>query len=146
MEKTTFENYLLERYQIEIQYYENRAARNKALYYGLSAITIIISSMTSIILYLVNVYSMDYLKIIAFLLSASVSILMAILSLYNFHEKWINYRTTSESLKKEIHYYDAKLGDYAESENPESIFVERVEERISTEHTKWSKIVKVKEK
>lgn len=146
MEKTTFENYLLERYQIEIQYYENRAARNKALYYGLSAITIIISSMTSIILYLVNVYSMDYLKIIAFLLSASVSILMAILSLYNFHEKWINYRTTSESLKKEIHYYDAKLGDYAESENPESIFVERVEEMISTEHTKWSKIVKVKEK
>jgi len=44
---------------------------------------------------------------------------------------------TCETLKKEIHYYNAKLHDYAYSEDPESLFVGRVESLISRENTLW---------
>ena len=47
-----------------------------------------------------------------------------------------------EILKKEINYYESMIGDYQDSEDPEKLFVERVEYLISIEHTKWFSIIR----
>jgi hypothetical protein len=69
--------------------------------------------------------------------SAIVAIAATFSRSFNFQENWINYRTISETLKKEIHYYDAKLSEYQGAEDPEALFVSRVENLISRENTTW---------
>ena len=59
------------------------------------------------------------------------------LKAFKFQENWISYRTTCELLKKEYIYYNSKTKDYKNSEDPESLFIERVEELISRENTFW---------
>ena len=70
-----------------------------------------------------------------------LSILLAIgtagLKTFKFQENWINYRTISETLKKEKHYYDADLDEYSEASDKDALFVDRVESLISKENTLW---------
>jgi len=59
--------------------------------------------------------------------------------LYQFQQNWTSYRFTSERLKHERFLWLAKAGPYKDPESPtlESLFAERVEALISTEHAKW---------
>ena len=51
-----------------------------------------------------------------------------------------------ETLKKEKHFYDASIDDYATSDDKEALFVERVEALMSRENTLWITTHKPKEK
>jgi hypothetical protein len=73
----------------------------------------------------------------AVFIAALVAIGTSILKTFKYQENWINYRTTCETLRKEIHFYKAGLGDYRGSEDREALFVERVESLISRENTMW---------
>jgi len=59
------------------------------------------------------------------------------LKIFKFQENWINYRMTSETLKKEKHFYDTDLDDYDDSDDKEALFVERMEPLISRENYLW---------
>ncbi|MHC4367051.1 MAG: DUF4231 domain-containing protein [Planctomycetota bacterium] len=61
----------------------------------------------------------------------------SILKTFKYQENWINYRTTCETLRKEIHFYRVGWGDYRDSKDREALFVERVESLISRENTMW---------
>jgi hypothetical protein len=69
---------------------------------------------------------------------------MGISNFGKFEEKWQNYRTTCELLKKEQYYFKSRINDYKTAEFPEELFVERIESLISVEHTKWAAIEKEK--
>jgi hypothetical protein len=56
---------------------------------------------------------------------------------FGYEWKWINYRTVTEALRKEIHYYSARIGRYAFQENVNALFVQQVESLISRDHTMW---------
>ena len=71
-----------------------------------------------------------------------VAIVASALKTFKFQENWINYRTTCETLKKEIHFYEAGIGEYANAEDKEVLFVERVENLISRENTLWLSVHK----
>ena len=73
----------------------------------------------------------------AAIIAALVAIGTTILKTFKYQENWINYRTTCETLRKEIHFYRAGLGDYKDSQHREALFVERVESLISRENTIW---------
>jgi hypothetical protein len=73
----------------------------------------------------------------AVLFSALVAIGVTSLKTFQYQENWINYRTTCETLRKEIHYYRAHLGDYRDAEDREAVFVEKIERLISRENTLW---------
>jgi len=45
-------------------------------------------------------------------------------------------------LKKEIQLYEAGIGEYANAEDKEALFVERVENLISRENTLWLSVHK----
>ena len=53
------------------------------------------------------------------------------------NENWITYRTTCETLRKEINFYEASIQGYDAVADKEALFVERVESLISREHTLW---------
>jgi hypothetical protein len=75
-----------------------------------------------------------------------VAILATSLKTFKFEENWINYRTTCETLKKEIHFYHAGIGEYEDSEDKEALFIKRVEALISRENTLWLTTVEEKQK
>ena len=140
MEEKEYENYLKERYEPEVNWYDNRASRNKQYYYCFQWAVIIISAFVPVL-----IVSMPTWKWITVTLSIILAIATAALKSFKFQENWISYRTIAETLKKEKHYYGASATEYATAENKERLFVERVEALISRENTLWMTIHKRRE-
>ena len=135
MDKKDFNEYLSGRYDDQVKYYSNRAALNKNLNYLFQGIIIIASSIVPIFA------ALEY-KEFTIILSAIVAISSGILGLCKFGNKWHIYRNTSETLKQEKSYYKSKSYDYGKVNDPEQLFVERVESIILKERKDWSTILK----
>lgn len=134
MDKQRFDKYLEERYKDQIKWYSNKSAENKKRFQWLVGVSTVLSVSVPVLL----VTNDENLKYLAIFFSAIVAISTAFTRAFNYQENWINYRTISETLKKEIHFYEAKLFDYGTSADPEALFVLRVENLISRENTTWT--------
>jgi Protein of unknown function (DUF4231) len=69
-----------------------------------------------------------------------VTVFEGMLQLNQFHENWIRYRSTCESLKHEKYIYLANAGPYANADKPRALLAERVESLVSQEHAKWATV------
>ncbi len=74
------------------------------------------------------------------ILGVLVTLFEGMLQLNQFHENWIRYRSTCESLKHEKYIYLASAGPYPNVEKPRALLAERVESLISQEHAKWATV------
>ena len=136
MEEEEFAEYLKERYECQVKWYDSRSAQNKRYYQWFQWTAIIISASVPVL-----VVSMpDKLKWITAIPSTVLAIVTTVLKTFKFEENWINYRTIAETLKREKHYYDASATEYATVEDKEQFFVERVETLIVSENTLWTTI------
>jgi len=136
MNSQDFEKYLKERYYPQIDWYDKKAEQNKCMYIVFQWSLIILSATTPIII------ALDLVKPIPIIISSLVAILTTGIKTFKFQENWINYRTTCETLRKEIHFYNAGIEDYTNIKDREAKFVERVESLISRENTLWLTISK----
>lgn len=75
-------------------------------------------------------------------LGAFVAILASLLSLFRYQEIWIEYRSTSESLKHEKYLYLTGVEPYNNNDTFR-LFVQRIENLISKENSNWSQSTKV---
>ena len=71
------------------------------------------------------------------ILGAAVVIIAAFVSLNQYQEKWIQYRTICESLRHEKYLFLTHTEPY-DADNPFPLFVQRIESLISKENTAWS--------
>lgn len=140
MDEQGFKDYLGSRYEDQIKYYDGKAIRNQRFYEFFQWSVIILSALTPILILISNSWE----RYIAVGVSALVAIGTTLLKTFKYQENWINYRTTCETLKKEIHYFEAQVDEYKNCEDPRSLFVERVESLISRENTLWLNIHKQK--
>ena len=69
-------------------------------------------------------------------LAAVIVVLEGAQHLFQFHEHWITYRSTAETLKHERFLYLAKAGPYG-GEDRHTQLAMRIETLISQEHAKW---------
>jgi len=134
LDKVDFEAYLKSRYFSELDYYETKSKLNKQYCQMFQIIIIIFSVMTPIFLSM----NMAILQTGAILLSGIVAITTSVLSTFKFQENWLNYRSVAESLKKEKSFYDSKNCDYTVTDDPEKLFIFKVENLISKEHNTWT--------
>jgi hypothetical protein len=138
MERPTFEKYLTDRYFPEISWYDKNSMRNQIWYRALQTSLIILSALTPVLIALAQKEgSMPWVKSLSLLTSVLVAILATSLKTFKFEENWLNYRTTCETLKKEIYFLNAGIDEYKDSQDPEGLFVKRVEALISRENTLW---------
>jgi hypothetical protein len=70
-------------------------------------------------------------------LGVVIVIVEGVQQLNDFHENWMRYRSTAESLKHEKYLHAALAGPYHASDDPKRLLAERVEELVSTEHSRW---------
>lgn len=139
MDAAKFKQYLTNRYEKQLAWYDEKSVLNKRLAYFFQIPVILFAS-------LLPIFTVVDFKLITIILSSLIAIFIGIFNFCKFEEKWHNYRTTCEMLKKEFYLYDSKIEAYEDVDDPEQTFVKRVEALISTEHTKWLTIEKNKKK
>ncbi len=137
MDQDNFSDYLSERYEDQIGWYDRKAADNQRIYRRLQWSVVVLAAITPVLIELDLDELIKGLGHTATLTSAVVAILTAGLNTFKYQEHWINYRTTCETLRKEKHFYDAGLGDYRAADDREALFVDRVESLISRVNTMW---------
>src|SRR5215831_12045129 len=120
MDKASFDDYVANRYQNQLEYYERASTRNQKKYRRFQWVLIILSALTPVLAALGTVsWSQNDKDINAFtqtivvLVSSIVAILTTGLKTFNYQELWISYRATYEQLKPEYYYYEFNVGPYS---------------------------------
>ncbi|EAZ97557.1 DUF4231 domain-containing protein [Marinobacter sp. ELB17] len=75
------------------------------------------------------------------ILGAAIAVASSFEALSKYHEQWIEYRTTCESLKHEKFLFLSGAEPYCE-ENSYRLLVQRVESLISKENSEWFRYTK----
>ena len=137
MDQNQFAKYISDRYEDQIRWYDRKAAINQKLYRWMQWTLIALAALTPILVELdIEPFGANGIRL-ATITGAIVAILTAGLKTFGYQENWLNYRTTCETLRKEEHFYAAGLDEYATTDDPEALFVERVESLIARENTMW---------
>ena len=144
MDKETFSKYLEERYEGQMNYYDQASGKNQKKYKRFQWILIILSALT-LVLAAFDGKLID-LQIPVVIISALVAILTTGMKTFQYQELWVNYRATHEQLKPEIFYYEFNVGPYrGEKVDKEALFISRVEAILDKEHQGWPPAKKIRE-
>ena len=132
------QNYLNDRVENQIHYYEGKSALNKQ-YYLFFKITQLTAAT---LLPFFSVFLSDYswMKYVIAFLGSVVTILEGVLATGKYHEKWIIYRSTGETLRQEKFLYMMQAGNYT---GPDAVqqFVNKIEFSLSKENVGWQQLV-----
>jgi hypothetical protein len=121
-----------QRLEEQIKWYSHGARRNKRWYMRIKVVQIVAAAA-------IPVLSATSLPTwVAGGLGASIVVLESIQQLFQFHSNWTHYRSTAEALKHEKYLYLAHAGSYATAATPEALLAERIEGRVSQEHSAWA--------
>ncbi|NTU42545.1 MAG: DUF4231 domain-containing protein [Nitrospirales bacterium] len=133
------EEYINERLQKQIDWYDSKAIESQKRFERLRMTEIIaaaaipfLSGATASISSFSTVGA-----IIMGLLGMAVTVIAGWLGVGQYQQRWIEYRTTCEGLKKEKFLYLAKTDPYS-SDDSFSTLVQRVEMLLSKENFTWS--------
>jgi hypothetical protein len=129
------QEYLENRLEDQILWYDDKAVWNQKWFKRLQVIVIAAGALVPFISGLAPGEDL-WGKVLVGSLGVVIVALTAVLGLYKFQENWIQYRITSESLKREKHIFLAGVEPYAGGD-AFNLLVERVESLISSEHTNW---------
>lgn len=133
MNKEEFEEYRSGRYEEQVAWYDSKAKWNHKAFQVSQWTTIILASLTPILI----VVGEGWIKWLAAGVAVLVAVSAGALRTFKYQENWINYRTTCEMLKKEIHFFQTGIQGYENVEDKQSLFVKRVEALVSRENTLW---------
>jgi len=125
--------YLEQRLDDQINWYDQKSLRNQKLHKFLQWISIICAAL---IPFLAG-YLPDYpgeIRLVIEILSIVIAAVTAFLALYKFEEKWVEYRTVCETLKHEKYYFLTKVTPY-NSADAFPLLVRRVEALISRDNS-----------
>jgi hypothetical protein len=132
------EEYLNDRLNDQIDWYGKKSQTNQKWFKGLRLLEIVFAT---VIPFLAAIGSnIPHYSMIIGGLGITIAVSAGVSTLYKYHENWIEYRNTSETLKHEKYLFQAKCSPY---DNDESFckLVQRVEGLISKENTQWSRYV-----
>jgi uncharacterized integral membrane protein len=141
MDKAAFDKYLAERYEPQVEWYDRKAIWNQRVYTGFQWTVIVLGAITPVLVAVGG----EWQRWSAVVVGSLVAIGIAGLKTFKYQENWVNYRTTCETLRKEIHYLQAGVDAYRGAANPAALFVERVEALIARENSMWLSIRKPEE-
>ena len=140
MDRQAFEDYLVNRYEDQINWYRAKASTNKRRYQIFQWCVIVLAAVVPVLV-TASPQAATEANSTIWWVTVVASVLLAIgtagIKAFKFQENWINYRSTAERLLQEKYFYDGGISGYGETDNKESLFVKRVEEIISGESTQW---------
>jgi hypothetical protein len=139
-EKYTKKEYIQERLEHQINWYDKKSRSCQKIYKGMKIIEMALSASIPIVIgFWPNITGAKFL---VSLFGATIAVSSGIQGLYNFHERWIQYRFVCEALRHEKYLFKTRSSTYEVEEKPFGLFVERVESIISNENINWAQINK----
>ncbi len=124
----------------QIDWYDKKSMSNQKWFKRLRVIEIVAAAAIPLLSGFIE-DNPDSLKIVIGLLGLLIVVITGVVTLYKFQENWIEYRTTSETLKHEKFLYLTACEPY-NVDKPFCLLVQRVENLISKENTKWVEYIK----
>lgn len=130
-----FNDYLKERYEPQIKWYDAKSVYNHRMFKLYQGLIIIGASSVPVLSATLD----GSLRWITVIVSSLVAILIGLLNLLKYQEKWIRHRASCEKLKREKYYHLLGVLDYSNlpPEARQQKFVERVEQVIADEQIEW---------
>lgn len=125
-------NPTLDRFNELLKWYEGRSNSSQICFKLLKTLEIIAAALIPFFV------SINISSTFISGLGVVIIVLQSLQSLFQFQTNWISYRSTAEALKREKYLWQAKAGDYLNSENPNALLAERVEFLVSSETSKWA--------
>lgn len=135
--------YIRLRVDHQIDWLGAKSKRNKICYQLFNLSALLFSASIPLISLLIE--ESDTVKIITSVLGITIALTTGAQSIFKFHEKWIHYRNTSESLKREKLLFITGSAPYNQ-EVPFSDFVNNVEGILHQENLRWSEVMINKKK
>ena len=134
MNQPNFENFIKNRYEPRVDWYDKKSIRNKRLLYLFQIPVLIFAAITPILA------ALGYITI-TIITSAIVAAGLGVLKFCKFESLWHTYRSTWEVLKREKVHHDMRTDIYSKADNIDKLFVERIENILQGEHAKWEETV-----
>ncbi len=137
------EEYLEQRLNDQIGWYSKKSHFNQKAFKRLRLAEI---AFAAIIPFLAGIGdAVPHHQIIIGVLGVCITVSAGLSALYKFHENWIEYRNTAETLKHEKYLFLTKCSPY-DDKDAYCKLVQRVEGLISKENSQWSVNAKKHEK
>ena len=138
------QKYIDERLNEQISWYSSKSQWNQKRF---KILKIIEFTSAALIPFLVA-YSDEclYIKFIVGFLGIGIAVVAGLLSLYKFQENWIEYRTTSETLKHQKFLYETLCPPYNDEQTRFTKLVQVSEGLISKENSNWAQYIKTSKK
>lgn len=131
------EEYIKNRIDDQIDWYNRKGKINKQYHLRSKGIVIFFSSVIT----LLSGFDLKGKDVILGILGSLIATITGIASLNKYQEKWSEYRISCEDLQQEKFLFLTRSGPY--DDNPESfkLLVSRVENLLNKEHSRWSQNV-----
>lgn len=134
----TVEEYMIQRVDDQIQWYDSQSQKAQKFYKRLQIAELVLAALVPI---LAPYAKYGICACIIASCGSGVVVLNGISKLNRYHENWIQYRTTSELLKSEKFLFQTKAGPYSsQPESTEKIFIHNIENLISSENNQWKNL------
>jgi hypothetical protein len=122
----------LARLEDQINWYDGKSNRSQRVYKTIKIIEIMAAAIVPL------AAGLHFPAPVTGSLGVLIAVLEGLLQLNQYHQNWISYRSTCETLKHEKYLYLASAGPYASAATAHSILAERIESLVSQEHAKWA--------
>jgi len=127
------DEYLRTRLYAEIDWYEMKSARNKKLYLSLNSIQLFCAAVLALLAFFTD-ERLGVMQALFVILPVVIMLCFGLAAIHKYHEHWIKYRTSAESLKHIRYLFESGSAPF-DGEDAYNALVVRVEALISPDHT-----------
>lgn len=133
------EEYIKERLDDQINWYSDKSVSNQRKHKVWQVIKIIAALLVTILSLLANEF--DKMIYVIGVMGAFIVFIESYIQIYDFKKLWVQYRMTSERLKREKLLFQTKSEPY-NIEDSFHLLVQRCESIMKTETQSWEEIFK----
>jgi hypothetical protein len=126
------QDFVIRRVERQFHHFNSHAGVQRALYISAKVIQIVLAAAVPV------AASVHAPVPLTGSLGALIVVLEGVQQLCQWHANWIRYRSTAESLRRELFMCRAKVGGYSTAADPISLLAERMNEISTTEVSGWS--------
>lgn len=132
-------DYINERFNSSIKWYDKEAGKAKTSYLRLRLVAVIGGALVPV---LINI-ELPYLQLVTTVISLLVLLAVSIDSVFHYGEQWSSYRSTEQFLRREYYLFTVNEGPYRALDDELSfqLFVERIEEAIAAENSSTLRVM-----
>jgi hypothetical protein len=120
-----------ERLEDQINWYDKRSQQTQRRFKVMKGLVLAIAAAIPV------VAAFEAPVYVAGVLGAVVVVLEGLQHAYQYHTRWLTYRSAAEALKREKYLYLARADVYSRSRDPLKLLARRIEGLISQEHGRW---------